>query len=114
MELWIRSQDKEDLVKAYNLRILNQSDIAVNVKFNMSSLEYLVIGKYSTKERALEVLDAINNMLKPKGIIKFDSLLSEEGIKKAGEYFDNQYTIFNKNMELIQQVDTYVYEMPEE
>lgn len=63
MDLYIRSQDKEDLVKAYNLRILNQSDIAVNVKFKTSSLEYLIIGRYSTKERALEVLDEIQNIL---------------------------------------------------
>lgn len=28
MELWIRSQDKEDLVKAYNLRILYYGIIA--------------------------------------------------------------------------------------
>ncbi len=63
MELWIRSQDKEDLIKAYNFRILNQSDIAINVEFNGSSLEYLVIGRYSTKERALEVLDEIQTKI---------------------------------------------------
>lgn len=61
MELWIRSQDRKHLMKCeaimyeetgtgYGLRTFTK-----NYDFNIAS--------YKTKERALEVLDEIQNML---------------------------------------------------
>ena len=109
MELWIRSQDKEDLIKAYNFRILHQNDIAINVRFNGSTLEYLIIGKYATKERALEVLDEIQNILNPMLIFKNCECDAEtfDKIKKA------KCCIINDNAKL-EQLDTCVYQMPED
>ena len=63
------------------------------------------LGKYNSKERALEVLDEIQNILKPKVIIKeFDNTVK----------FDNLVHIVNPKYETIEQLNTYVYEMPKE
>jgi hypothetical protein len=54
MDLWIRSQNKEILTKVNNI-ILKENIILGND---------LLLGEYSTKERAMEVLNEINNGLK--------------------------------------------------
>lgn len=55
MDLWIRSQDKENLIQPTRLFIAFDTNIATWDRNTM-----VVLGKYSTKERALEVLDEIN------------------------------------------------------
>ena len=59
MELWIRSQDKEKLVKA------NDIAIEMNMIYGYfdKNTEYEHLGSYATKERALEVLDEIQNFM---------------------------------------------------
>ena len=54
MELWIRSQDKELLVKVKDIELGNFDEEKCLVANNLQN-----IGKYKTKERALEVLDEI-------------------------------------------------------
>lgn len=56
MELWIRSQDKETLCKVDDIHIEEQS---------LYTDTHLIIclGTYKTKERALEILDEIQNIL---------------------------------------------------
>ena len=116
MELWIRSQDKEDLVKANALYIMN-NQIWNEVPFyeNHKKIGLTITGhnhklaQYKTKERALEVLDEIQNLLKPKIIIKNEgkSIYGTDG---------NIYTtniVGNVNTD-IQELSTYVYEMPKE
>lgn len=70
MELWIRSQDKEDLVKVNSLWIMdNQIWMEVPFYENHKKLGLTVSGhnhklaEYKTKERALEVLDEIQNKI---------------------------------------------------
>ena len=60
MELWIRSQDREHLMKTTDV------DISVDDKTIILINNY-EMAKYKTKERALEVLDEIQNK-----IIKFN------------------------------------------
>lgn len=57
MSLWIRSQDKEILINVIAVGV----DIGSNIYAitNNDKLEPLVIGNYSTKEKALKVLDEI-------------------------------------------------------
>ena len=58
MELWIRSQDKENLFKPTRLFITFDKNIATwdgNIMIDL--------GNYKTKERALEVLDEIQDEL---------------------------------------------------
>lgn len=86
MELWIRSQD-ELLLTKIDYIIVNGLDI-----FNQNQL----IGTYQTYERALEVLDEIQKLLKPKIMMKYN----------------DDCTMSVSEIEL--QPSTYVYEMPKE
>lgn len=73
MELWIRSQDREDLVKANALYVMN-NQIWNEVPFyeNHKKLGLTVTGhnhklaEYPTRERALKVLDEIQNFLETR------------------------------------------------
>lgn len=57
MDLWIRSQDKTELIKVVTiLEHLNQI-----YAYDSTSSDGRVVGTYETKERALEVLDEIQN-----------------------------------------------------
>jgi len=57
MDLWIRSQDRENLIQTTRLFIAFDKNIATWDRNTMINL-----GKYSTKERALEVLDEIEKI----------------------------------------------------
>ena len=117
MELWIRSQDKEDLVKVNSLWIMdNQIWMEVPFYENHKKLGLTVSGhnhklaEYKTKERALEVLDEIQNILKPKYILDATS------IKPDGDFYEENGVIFqdyNANAR-IQELSTFVYQMPKE
>lgn len=106
MDLWIRSQDKEKLVKC--------NDIVVNddciIGYFDKDTEYEDLGTYKTKERALEVLDEIQNILFPK--FKIDT----SSIKENGHSWVENGVILQKytaNVDYIK-LNTYVYEMPKE
>lgn len=58
MELWIRSQDKEDFIKVEHLGVYNEKIYANGYEDNG-----YCIGIYKTKERALEVLDEIQKYI---------------------------------------------------
>ena len=58
MDLWVRSQDKERLTKAQDLRIYHAKNENVWVIEDCYDL-----GQYKTKERVLEVLDEIQRCL---------------------------------------------------
>ena len=57
MELWIRSQDKRILIKVYNVFLnANYDNKRISTYDGDSNT---TLGEYKTKERALEVLDEI-------------------------------------------------------
>jgi len=58
MELWIRSQSKQSLIKVENISLEIKKD---NVIF-ITSGEWR-LGTYKTKERALEILDEIQKKI---------------------------------------------------
>lgn len=111
MELWIRSQDKTTLIRSYEIYIVEYGKDSYVVRAKRTSH---ILGAYKTMERALEILDEIQRILIPKGIIKFDSLLKQEDIETLRKRFDNNYIVVNKNVELLQPFETLVYEMPKE
>lgn len=87
MELWIRSQDKTKFGKIISLEIERTT-----IKGNSKCDDYDVwLGHYKTKERALEVLDEIQDLLEGK--------IHEEHI--------NKFDIFNGD-------ERKVYRMPKE
>ena len=69
MELWIRSQDKEKLLKIsgiqyQNCKLVENETVEANILIGFySSYENEILGEYKTKERALEVLDEIQAYL---------------------------------------------------
>ena len=102
MELWIRSQDREDLVKVNALWIMdNQIWMEVPFYDNHKKLGLTVtsnnhrLAVYKTKERALEVLDEIQRKIKNNFIVDFEPI-EENPYGKAHT----------------EQVKTIVYEMP--
>ena len=106
MELWIRSQNKEMLIL-----IKGKIEIDFIPSFDVSSyyfgLKYNndILGIYEGKERALEVLDEIQNKLKPQSIIKDNGKIIgsfEDTIIREGATYE------------LKELSTYVYEMPKE
>ena len=104
MELWIRSQDKENLIQPTRLFIAFDKNIATWDRNVMIDL-----GTYKSKERALEVLDEIQNILKPKIVIKFDN---KPKYLEDGTINDVLTPI--EELDYSKQLSTYVYEMPKE
>ena len=101
MELWIRSQDKNVLENVKGFCITHSSETCWNILNVDTTTRY---GTYTTKERALEVLDEIQKILKPKIFLK-------KGIITGS--FDNQIFTNSDKVE-IQELPTYVYEMPKD
>lgn len=93
MELWIRSQNKEFL---HNISFVYLSqEINDNGTIDICG-NCITLGTYKSKERALEVLDEIQNILKPQVILKKGKI---EGCPDGYE---------------IKELSTVIYEMPEE
>ena len=102
MELWIRSQDKMRLVKVNSINIL---DNGLTFHGYINDKDHFWLANYKTKERALEVLDEIQNILKPQVITKLGKIV--------GKTCDGTiYTTPNETE--IKELSTYVYKMPEE
>lgn len=101
MQLWIRSQNKKQLAEITGI-ILEDNEI----RGFTNQKDYYELGKYKTVERALEVLDEIQNILKPKIIYTQKEPIEtyELGVYQIKQDLDMK----------IQEMNTYVYEMPEE
>jgi hypothetical protein len=106
MELWIRSQDKNSLIKVENIYSDVLPEDGYYKIFNMPDED--ILGKYITKERALEVLDEIQHILNP--IVDRKILEIEQKDLLNGTNFIQPKL---KDIE-ISEFNTYVYEMPKE
>ena len=62
MELWIRSQNKELLMKSPELRY-NQKENDYSILAYDTLGVYRLLGRYKTKERVIEILDEIQDLL---------------------------------------------------
>ena len=83
MELWIRSQDKMNLVKVRQVGVnyQNNKQIIANYAPELyeNSGEFAeLLGQYKTKERAIEVLNEIQNSMKNFAFAKKVNGLGEE------------------------------------
>lgn len=80
MELWIRSQDKTGLIKVSNVQYTyRKGDLYSDIRGKHYIGTYYdnleILGEYATKERALEILEEIQERI--KHINKF-SLVNED------------------------------------
>lgn len=76
MELWVRSQDKKRLISVTNLYIpisRNGEDFSIYT-FDTD----VMLGTYKTEERALEVLDEIQNFMRDYACAKKINILGGE------------------------------------
>lgn len=93
MNLWIRSQDREKLICCNDIAIATGNEYKIVGYFDKNT-EYEDLGFYLTKERALEVLDEIEerimiintiSLVKDSvSLIAYKNALSEEKIKGIG------------------------------
>lgn len=67
MDLWIRSQDKKMLCKPQYIELYGDNE----VHFGDINIGYRCVAAYKTKERALEVLDEIDNAKHQKTLATF-------------------------------------------
>lgn len=109
MELWVRSQDKEKLLLVKELYVFGNEPMT-NKTYKIVNNCNENLGIYKSKQRALEVLDEIQNILKPVIITtEYECDIKDNPRDK---------THFNLEMKPekteIQQITSYVYEMPEE
>lgn len=116
MNLWVRSQDKEKLLKcndiAISYNVINERE---SIKFKGYKIvgyfdkntEYEILGTYETKERAIEILDEIQMLLQPT--IKYEPIVQEE---YNPAYTYKHFVKVNDNIE-IKELSTFVYQMPE-
>lgn len=107
MDLWIKSQDKEILCKTTCVDIMHIGDGYSNIFLN-EKFPDLIVGTY-TKERALEIIREIQNLL-------IDSLFMPNidifEIQKMQKCNANAIVIPNETHYI--ERNTIVYEMPQE
>ena len=106
MELWIRSQDKFDLVPINNpISILKDEWFeGFEKQYQKYNLTYndKKLGVYNSLEKALEVLDEIQQTIKQQEFVKLTfSKIPPEQYDKNEEKIDKLFSYF-------------VYEMPKE
>ena len=73
MDLWIRSQDKEFLMKLDNINL--GLDVDSNESYRLftfvgGAVTSFTLGIYKSRERALEVLDEIQELLEPVNVVE--------------------------------------------
>lgn len=104
MELWIRSQSKKTLVRCTNVVIQEYFEGDVDIRELLLDGGDILLGRYTTLERAKEILNEIQNILIPRIILSKpeNSMVS-----------DRQFIINNANVD-VKELSTYVYEMPNE
>lgn len=116
MKLWIRSQDKSGFIEADNL-YATEGRIVLIARLGGR----VIIGKYSSQKRALEVLDEIQEKIEKsnKNTLKINTLVDSNTlvrIKKNYEQLnDEKISIYNDDIELLNNnKNIVIYEMPVE
>lgn len=115
MELWIRSQDKTRLVKVNNVQYTyyRKGDLYSDVRGKHYIGTYYdnfeILGEYATKERAIEVLDEIEKLIKPITIFQ-NCQVDKSTIEKINEI---GYCMVNNDAR-VEQISQVFYQMPED
>ncbi len=74
--MWIRTQNKEDLIKCQKISIIGPGkDVYLLVE--LTNDNYIELGIYKSKERALEVLDEIDSKTMMNKVIEIYSNLGD-------------------------------------
>lgn len=110
MELWIRSQDKECLMKIDRL----DYDLSNSQHRIMVNGYETLVGLYETKKRCLQIIDEIQNLLQPRYFIKEPKIDFDNNDLLTG-LSENIVLRANQQIEYdLKQAGQIVYTMPEE
>lgn len=117
MKLWIRSQNKENLAIIKSLCYANHGGKNVVMGGEETTFD-IVLGKYHTKERCLEIIDEIQNIMCRSGMILFKDIditnLSPKDIEPFKAINWCSSPIANEKSEVtVHTAEVVVYEMPE-
>lgn len=102
MELWIRSQDKISLIKCNDpIRIGTYRPYVtvINIDLKTSHKEEMYnifvgnesVGRYSSKKRALEILDEISRKIKNQYLVKCNALMKQSDMQKIKRQLEDEY-----------------------
>lgn len=109
MELWIRSQDGESLAKVDRVELYD----GLNNDWTLQCV-FRVLGRYKTKERALQVLDAIQNILQPR-VIYHEPTQVNDYHDMIDAYSNDVVLQTTQKVEMeLKQAGQFVYQMPKE
>jgi len=99
MKLWIRSQDRKELYIIKDKLYLAKGDLVqtsitpyeteqhYEIRYNFKND---ILGEYKSKERALEVLDEIQEFIEKRGTSEINV---ENGITNGIKYYNNVYNM---------------------
>ena len=128
MELWIRSQNKEKLVKVNELFLhdnnILKNEFILNAEPDYSNISIIAndnynLGTYKSKERTLEVLDEIATTIKNRYIVKPNAILKQDDIakehKRLNYLYSGEFIMESPPYEIVPINSNIIYyEMPEE
>jgi len=100
MELWVRSQEKDILLKVKSLLIDDDNYDIYTQDYVGQNLCTYTLGTYKSKERALQILDEIQNSI--LGILTLEDIEEQEVKEYTGKATFSKVT------------NQLVYIMPEE
>ena len=121
MELWVRSQDKEVLVKAERVYYWRHNLTDPDNVVHKITTGKETLGNYETRERCLEILDEIQKILTadPLPLLVFtncdvteDTYNDLNEMHKKGDLLALCGTSLQNDVKVIEK-STFVYEMPE-
>lgn len=102
MDLWIRSQDKMSLSKCDKLvigssktHLLTNTDNLYHILSYTDSTKYIDLGKYTTKERALEILNDIEFNVLTESLQENNISYESADIKLKNIIANNMIKIYN-------------------
>lgn len=107
MELWIRTQTGQSLVKINNVSITKQTEGRYII-----DCDNWILGRYKSEERALQILDEIQNILQPRVIYHQPEINYDDMIHSLSESIMIQ-SKQKVEMEL-KEAGQVVYQMPKE
>lgn len=83
--MWVRTQDKETLVKADKLYI-DKNNNKYTINFDSCTDRWYILGTYKSKERAIEVLDEIDSKIMMNKVIEIYSNLGDLTFANRANY----------------------------
>lgn len=87
MGIWIRSQNKTHLLLTSDIMLISHKVLLDEMTEYRSrkyeiKCDHTVFGEFTTEEQAMQVMEEITKLLSPKMIVKLDTILSKEDLRR--------------------------------